>query len=31
MEHERFAYFRLHDEQGLDEMADFIVACVGAQ
>lgn len=29
--HERFAYFRLHDGQGLDEMADFIAACAGAQ
>ena len=28
--HERFAYFRLHDAQALDEMADFIAAC-GAQ
>jgi hypothetical protein len=31
MHHERFAYFRLHDEQGLEEMADFITACAGAQ
>ena len=29
--HERFAYFRLGDEQPLDEMADFIVACAAAQ
>lgn len=29
--HERFAYFRLHDGQDLDEMADFIVACAGAR
>jgi hypothetical protein len=29
--HERFAYFRLHDEQALEEMADFIAACAGAQ
>ena len=29
--HERFAYFRLHDEQNPDEMADFIAACAGAQ
>lgn len=27
MHHERFAYFRLHEQQGLDEMADFIAAC----
>ena len=31
MHHERFAYFRLADEQGLEEMADFIAACAGAQ
>jgi hypothetical protein len=31
MHHERFAYFRLLDEQGLDEIADFIAACAGAQ
>ena len=24
--HERFAYFRLHDGQALDEMADFLAA-----
>ena len=29
--HERFAYFRLQDGQDLDEMADFIAACAGAQ
>jgi len=29
--HERFAYLRLHEEQALDEMADFIAACAGAQ
>ena len=29
--HERFAYFRLACEQGLDEMADFIAAFAGAQ
>jgi hypothetical protein len=29
--HERFAYFRLHDEQGLAEMADFICGVRGAQ
>jgi hypothetical protein len=29
--HERFAYFRLADQQSLDEMADFIVACAAAQ
>lgn len=28
---ERFAYFRLSDGQSLDEIADFIAACVGAQ
>ena len=27
MHHERFAYFRLHESQDLDEMADFIAAC----
>jgi hypothetical protein len=31
MHHERFAYFLLHEAQGLDEMADFIAACAGAQ
>jgi len=31
MHHERFAYFRLHDEQGLEEMADFIAACARGQ
>ena len=31
MHHERFAYFRLLDGQGLDEIADFIAACAGAQ
>ena len=31
MHHERFAYFRLLDGQGLDEIADFITACAGAQ
>jgi hypothetical protein len=31
MHHERFAYFRLLDGQGLEEMADFIAACAGAQ
>jgi hypothetical protein len=29
--HERFAYFRLTDEQGLEEMADFIVTYTAAQ
>ena len=29
--HERFAFFRLHESQDLDEMADFIAACAGAQ
>jgi hypothetical protein len=29
--HERFAYFRLHESQALEEMADFIVSCAGAQ
>ena len=29
--HERFAYFRLSDDQPLDEIADFIVACAAAQ
>ena len=29
--HERFAYFRLQDGQELEEMADFIAACAGAQ
>ena len=29
--HERFAYFRLADQQPLDEVADFIVACAAAQ
>ena len=29
--HERFAYFRLHDGQNLDEMANFIATCAGAQ
>ena len=29
--HERFAFFRLHDEQGRAEMADFIAAYAGAQ
>ncbi len=27
MHHERFAYFRLHEQQELDEMADFMAAC----
>ena len=31
MHHERFAYFRLLDGQGLEEIADFIAACAGAQ
>jgi hypothetical protein len=31
MHHERFAYFRLTGEQSLEEMADFIAACAGAQ
>ena len=31
MHHERFAYFRLLDGQNLDEIADFIAACAGAQ
>lgn len=31
MHHERFAYFRLHEGQGLDEMADFLAACATAQ
>jgi hypothetical protein len=31
MHHERFAYFRLPDAQGLEEIADFIAACAGAQ
>ena len=31
MHHERFAYFRLLDGQGLAEIADFIAACAGAQ
>jgi hypothetical protein len=31
MHHERFAYFRLSDSQDLEEMADFIAACAGAQ
>jgi hypothetical protein len=31
MHHERFAYFRLLDSQGLEEIADFIAACAGAQ
>jgi len=29
--HERFAFFRLQDSQDLEEMADFIAACAGAQ
>jgi hypothetical protein len=29
--HERFAYFRLLDAQELEEMADFMAACAGAQ
>lgn len=29
--HERFAYFRLTDQQPLDEMADFLLACAAAQ
>ncbi len=31
MHHERFAYFRLQEDQGLAEMADFIAACAGAR
>jgi hypothetical protein len=31
MHHERFAYFRLLDGQGLEEIADFVAACAGAQ
>lgn len=31
MHHERFAYFRLLDGQDLEEIADFIAACAGAQ
>jgi hypothetical protein len=31
MHHERFAYFHLLDDQGLEEIADFIAACAGAQ
>jgi hypothetical protein len=31
MHHERFAYFRFHEDHGLEEMADFIAACAGAQ
>ncbi len=31
MHHERFAYFRLSDEQDLEEMADFLLACAGAR
>jgi hypothetical protein len=31
MHHERFAYFRLQGEQGLEEMAEFIAACAGAR
>jgi len=31
MHHERFAYFRLLVGQGLEEVADFIAACAGAQ
>ncbi len=31
MHHERFAYFRLHGEQRLDEIADFVAACAGAR
>ena len=31
MHHERFAYFRLHDGQELEEMADFLAACAKAQ
>jgi hypothetical protein len=27
---DRFAYFQLADQQPLDEMADFIVACAAA-
>lgn len=27
MHHERFAYFRLHEAQDAEEMADFIAAC----
>jgi hypothetical protein len=29
--HERFAYFRLAEEQPLDEMADFLVVCAAAR
>ena len=31
MHHERFAYFRLQDQQKLEELADFIAACAGSQ
>jgi len=31
MHHERFAYFRLLDGQGLEEIAEFMAACAGAQ
>ena len=31
MHHERFAYFRLLENQGLEEMADFVAACAGSQ
>ena len=31
MHHERFAYFQLMPDQGLEEMADFIAACAGVQ
>ena len=31
MHHERFAYFRLVDGQGLEEIVEFIAACAGAQ
>jgi hypothetical protein len=29
--HERFAYFTLAGDQDLDEMADFVTTCAGAQ
>jgi hypothetical protein len=31
MHHERFAYFRLAETQDLEETADFLAACAGAQ
>jgi len=29
--HERFAYLRLHEEQGLEQISDFIAACAGTR